>query len=62
MTSVHLSLARCLTVSRCHFAEEQKKTLMECYPDSAMAGEYRTLAKQMYRHLQGGCIDVAACR
>ena len=29
-------------------SEEQKKTLMECYPDSAMAGEYRTLAKQMY--------------
>ena len=28
-------------------SEEQKKTLMECYPDSAMAGEYRTLAKQM---------------
>ena len=29
-------------------SEEQKKTLMECYPDSVMAGEYRTLAKQMY--------------
>ena len=29
-------------------SEELKKTLMECYPDSAMAGEYRTLAKQMY--------------
>ena len=29
-------------------SEEQKKTLMECYPDSAMAGEYRTLANQMY--------------
>lgn len=29
-------------------SEEQKKTLMECYPDSAMAGEYRALAKQMY--------------
>ncbi len=29
-------------------SEEQEKTLMECYPDSAMAGEYRTLAKQMY--------------
>ena len=28
-------------------SEEQKKTLMECYPDSAMAGEYRTHAKQM---------------
>ena len=29
-------------------SEEQKKTLMECYPDSDMAEEYRTLAKQMY--------------
>lgn len=29
-------------------SEEQKKTLIECYPDSAMAEEYRTLAKQMY--------------
>lgn len=29
-------------------SEEQKKTLMECYPNSAMAEEYRTLAKQMY--------------
>ena len=29
-------------------SEEQKKALMECYPDSAMAEEYRTLAKQMY--------------
>ena len=29
-------------------SEEQKKTLMECYPDSAMAEEYRILAKQMY--------------
>lgn len=30
-------------------AEEQKKTLIECYPDSDMAEEYRTLARQMYR-------------
>ena len=30
-------------------AEEQKKTLMECYPESEMAEEYRVLAKQMYR-------------
>ena len=30
-------------------AEEQKKTLLECYPESEMAEEYRTLAKQMYR-------------
>ena len=29
-------------------SEEQKKTLMECYPDSDMAEEYRTLSKQMY--------------
>ena len=29
-------------------SEEQKKALMECYPDSAMAEEYRILAKQMY--------------
>ena len=29
-------------------SEEQKKTLMECYPDSDMAEECRTLAKQMY--------------
>ena len=29
-------------------AEEQKNTLLECYPDSAMAEEYRTLARRMY--------------
>lgn len=28
-------------------AEEQGKTLMECYPDSAMAEEYRSLARAM---------------
>ena len=28
-------------------AEEQGKTLMECYPDSEMAEEYRTLAEQI---------------
>ena len=28
-------------------AEEQGKTLMECYPDSAMAAEYRALARAM---------------
>ena len=33
---------------RVPLSEEQKKALMECYPDSAMAEEYRTLAKQMY--------------
>ena len=26
-------------------AEEQKKTLMECYPDSEMADEYRALSE-----------------
>ena len=30
-------------------AEEQQKTLMECYPESEMAEEYRVLAAQMYR-------------
>ena len=30
------------------FAEEQKKTLIECYPDSDMAEEYRVLARKMY--------------
>ena len=29
-------------------AEEQKKTLIECYPDSDMAEEYRVLARKMY--------------
>lgn len=29
-------------------AEEQGKILLECYPDSAMAEEYRALARQMY--------------
>ena len=30
-------------------AEEKQKTLMECYPESEMAEEYRVLAAQMYR-------------
>ena len=30
-------------------AEEQKKTLLECYPESKMAEEYRVLARQIYR-------------
>lgn len=30
-------------------AEEQQKTLMECYPEGEMAEEYRALAVQMYR-------------
>ena len=29
-------------------AEEQGMTLMECYPESAMAEEYRTIARTMY--------------
>ena len=29
-------------------AEEQGMTLMECYPESAMAEEYRTIARKMY--------------
>ena len=28
-------------------AEEQGKTLMECYPESEMAEEYRTLAEKI---------------
>lgn len=34
-------------------AEEQKKTLIECYPDSDMAGEYRVLARKMYSICEG---------
>ena len=30
-------------------AEEQKKTLLECYPESEMAEEYRVFARQIYR-------------
>ena len=30
-------------------AEEQGKTLMECYPDSEMAEEYRTLAENILK-------------
>ena len=40
-------------------AEEQGMTLMECYPDSAMAGEYRALAKQMYT-ICGGILPESA--
>ena len=35
--------------SQVALAEEQQKTLMECYPESKMAEEYRALAVQMYR-------------
>ena len=34
-------------------AEEQKKTLIECYPDSGMAEEYRVLARKMYSICEG---------
>ena len=37
-------------------AEEQGMTLMECYPESAMAEEYRALAKQMY-NICGGTLE-----
>ena len=36
-------------------AEEQGMTLMECYPDSVMAEEYRTIARQMY-NICGGIL------
>ena len=35
--------------SQVALAEEQQKTLMECYPESEMAEEYRALAVQVYR-------------
>lgn len=35
--------------SQVALAEEQQKTLMECYPESEIAEEYRALAVQMYR-------------
>lgn len=34
-------------------AEEQGKTLMECYPDSNMAEEYRTLTEQILKVCEG---------
>lgn len=34
-------------------AEEQKRTLIECYPDSDMAEEYRVLARKMYSICEG---------
>ena len=37
-------------------AEEQQKTLMECYTESEMAEEYRALAVQMYR-ICGGVLE-----
>lgn len=37
-------------------AEAQGMTLMECYPDSAMAEEYRVIAKEMYT-LCGGIME-----
>ena len=38
-------------------AEEQQRTLMECYPESEMAEEYRALAVQMYRICDGALRD-----
>ena len=38
-------------------AEEQQKTLMECYTESEMAEEYRALAVQMYRICGGALRD-----
>ena len=38
-------------------AEEQGKTLMECYPDSEMAEEYRTLAEQIL----SACREEGSC-
>ena len=35
-------------------AEEQGKILLECYPDSEMAQEYRLLAKQILKACQEG--------
>ena len=37
-------------------AEVLGKTLLECYPDSAMAEEYRVIAKKMYT-LCGGIME-----
>ena len=34
-------------------AEEQGKTLMECYPNSEMAEEYRTLTEQILNVCEG---------
>lgn len=42
--------------SQVALAEEQQKTLMECYPESEMAEEYRALAVQMYR-ICGGVLE-----
>ena len=43
--------------SQVALAEEQQKTLMECYPESEMAEEYRALAVQMYRICGGALRD-----
>ena len=43
--------------SQVALAEEQQKTLMECYPESEMAEEYRALAVQMYRICDGALRD-----
>ena len=43
--------------SQVALAEEQQKTLMECYPESEMSEEYRALAVQMYRICGGALRD-----
>ncbi|MCF2682415.1 nitrogenase iron protein NifH [Faecalicatena contorta] len=48
-TSVIGSLSHCELVTQ---AEEQKKILLECYPDSDMAQEYRLLARQILEACQ----------
>lgn len=50
-TSVIGTLSHCELVTE---AEEQQKILLECYPDSDMAQEYRTLAQQILKACQEG--------
>ncbi len=46
--STQVSLEHCPTTELVTEAEEQKKTVMECFPDSEMAEEYRKLAEAIY--------------
>ena len=48
-TNVIGTLSHCELVTQ---AEEQKKILLECYPDSDMAQEYRLLARQILEACQ----------
>ena len=48
-TKVIGTLSHCELVTQ---AEEQKKILLECYPDSDMAQEYRLLARQILEACQ----------